>query len=424
MTLLPLKTKGSAYGIKQLDLSLKPADCPEEFAYLYEQTVVDYGGGYLGHPDSVLLKNGDILTFYPQGHGKGAVLTKRSKDGGESYSDAFASTPSSWQLSRETPTVYRLEFSDGSADKLILISGNPRWGNEPTTGGFNCSLSCDEGETWSEFELFHKGFITIVAMSSLTRLKENGVFVDKWMGLFHDNRFVNYKTVLSFDSNGKMNWTKPEPYFSLYRKTEKRSNMCEVECIRSCSGKGDELCIITRSNTKRCNSLVSFSSDEGNSWSAPVELPAALNGERHKADYLPDGRLIITFRSVERSPEKNRLHKEKGKPFRKWFSEGWIAWVGTYDDLKHGREGQYRIKLAHTYLPYQTKPELVANSDCGYCGNVVLGDGTFVTSTYGIFTADEKRNTYIISKRISLTDTDKILEDKNGSFHKKRNCAL
>ena len=33
--------------------------------------------------------------------------------------------------------------------------------------------------------------------------------------------------------------------------------------------------------------------------------PASLNGERHKAEYLPDGRLFITFRSIERDLRKN-----------------------------------------------------------------------------------------------------------------------
>lgn len=405
-----IKTKGSNYSVKQIDLSVCPENTPEELKYLYEQSVVDYGEGYLGHPDSVLLKNGDILTFFPKGHGKGAALSRRSKDGGVTYVNGIENPPKSWEGSRETPTVYRLEFKDpNTPDKLILICGNPKWGTEPTTGGFNCSISCDEGETWSEFKLFYKGMNTIVAMASLTRLKENGEFVDKWMALFHDRKFHNYKTILTFDKNGEMQWSKPEKYFACYRKMEKGSNMCEVECIRSDMGKGDEICILTRSNTKKVNSFISFSKDEGKTWSEPVELPAALNGERHKADYLPDGRLIITFRSIERCPEKNKVYIEKSHKGRGWYSEGWIAWVGTYDDLKNGREGQYRIKLAHTYLNYQTEPELVANGDCGYCGNVVLPDGTFVTSTYGIFTADEKRHTYIVSKRIRLADTDKLL---------------
>lgn len=405
-----IETKGSDYTIKQVDLSFAPENTPDDLRYLYEQSVVDYGEGYLGHPDSVLLKNGDILTFFPKGHGKGAALSRRSTDGGVTFTDGVKNPPKSWEGSRETPTVYRLEFNDpATPDKLLLVCGNPKWGMEPTTGGFNCSISDDEGETWTEFELFYKGMNTIVAMASLTRLKENGKFVDKWMALFHDCKFYNYKTILTFDKDGRMQWSEPEKYFSSYRRIEKGSNMCEVECVRSDAGKGDEICLLTRSNTKKMNSLITFSRDEGKTWSKPVELPAALNGERLKADYLPDGRLIITFRSIERDPAKNSKFKEKGHKMRGWYSEGWIAWVGTYDDLKNGREGQFRIKLAHTYLNYQNEPDIVANGDCGYCGNVVLPDGTFVTSTYGIFTADEKRHTYIVSKRLRLADVEKLL---------------
>ena len=153
-----IKSQGSDYKIKQVDLSVAPADTPDELKYLFEQSVVDYGEGYLGHPDSVLLKNGDILTFFPKGHGKGAALSRRSSDGGVTYKDGVKNPPKSWEGSRETPTVYRLEFNDpATPDKLLLVCGNPKWGTEPTTGGFNCSLSDDEGETWTEFELFYKG---------------------------------------------------------------------------------------------------------------------------------------------------------------------------------------------------------------------------------------------------------------------------
>jgi hypothetical protein len=247
-------------------------------------------------------------------------------------------------------------------------------------------------------------------MASLTRLKENGKFVDKWMAFFHDRRFINYKTILSFE-NGKPVWSKPEPYFAKHRSIEKKANMCEVEVVRSDCGKGDELCLIARCNNKRYNSILSFSKDEGKTWSKPVFVPSALNGERHKADYTPDGRLFITFRSIERDKEK--IEKYSVEHMKNWFSEGWVAWVGTYDDLKNGREGQYRIKLAHTYLKKQTEPMLSANADTGYCGNVVFDDGTIVTSTYGAFgekKADGDYKTYVVSKRLRLADVDKLIK--------------
>lgn len=426
------ETPGKDYTIPQIDLSVPPENLDESLRYLFTPSTVDEGQGYLGHPDSVLLKNGDILTFFPEGHGKGRTLSRISHDGGKTYPDTIENPPKSWETSLETPTVYRLEFTERNwADKLILICGNPKWLGVPTPGGFNVSLSSDEGKTWSEYERFYdydnKAFscTPIVPMSSLPKLKENGKFVDKWMGLFHEcvpgRRFVNYKTILTFDDAGKMHWSKPERYFKAYRSMEKNSNMCEVECVRSDGGTGDELMLITRSNTKKINSLLSFSRDEGKTWSKPVEAPAALNGERHHAEWLPDGRLFITFRSIERDAQKRAKNYEKKTMH--WYSEGWIAWVGTYDDLKNGREGQYRLKIAHTYLNNQTAPCITANADTGYCGNVVLPDGTVVTSSYGIFSTEQKesgtyatdkgkqvRKTYIISKRIRLEDAEKLLK--------------
>lgn len=419
----PLAFTGSDYTIPELDLSNKPEKTDSKYDYLYELTTVDDSKKYMAHPDSVLLNNGNILTVYPAGHGKGAVLNKISTDGGLTWSSEISNTPKSWKDSRETPTIYRLKFTDGkTTDKLIMISANPEWKNDPTDGGFNCSVSSDEGQMWTEFETFYdinssKPVVPIVAMASLTQLKENGAFVDKWMGFFHDGDFYNYKTILTFDEQGKPQWSEPEKYFSDYRDIEEASNMCEVECIRSEQGNGDELCLITRSNSKKINSLVSFSKDEGKTWSKPVELPAALNGERHKAEWTKDGRLFITFRSIERGPKA-----EKNAPsgtFGGYISEGWTAWIGTYDDLKNGTQGQYRIKLAHIYAKGQKAPEYYAGSDTGYCGNVVLDDGTIVTSSYGKFSPDEKINfgtdyrTYICSKRIRLTDTDELVKKLN-----------
>ncbi len=409
------KNGAGAYSIPLIRLDEKPSvSIPEELEYLFETQVVDDALDYLGHPDSVLFKDGRIMTVYPSGHGKGAIRGKISFDGGKTYSSDISNQPESWDTSRETPTVYRLEFSNGTHDKILLVSGNPDWHDgKGTVGGFNFSLSDDEGVTWTEFErcfLMKDGYnyVTIVAMASLTRLKENGKFVDKWMGFFHDPQFVNYKTILSFE-DGKPVWSVPEPYFSAYREIEKQVNMCEVEVVRSDCGKGDELCLIARSNNKNHNSIISFSSDEGKTWSEPRYAPSALNGERHKADYTSDGRLFITFRSIERG--KSRVRANRPIKAVSWFSEGWVAWVGTYEDLKNGSEGQYRIKLAHTYLDFQSKPALSANADTGYCGNVVFDDDMIVTSTYGQFglkNDDGKYKTYVVSKRIKLTDIDKL----------------
>lgn len=400
-----------------VDLSVMPEGVPDNLKYLYDLNVIDFGDGgetYMAHPDSVLLNPGTdnetVYTVYVGGHGKGPLIVKTSSDGGKSYSERLTTTPSSWETSEETPTVYELEFTDGSK-KWILISANPKWTGYKTGDGFNVSVSVDNCETWTEFEKFYgkdSSFPTnpIVAMSALVRIKENGEFVDKWMGFFHDNKFRLYKTTLTFDSEGRPNWSEPEEYLKNSVVDGKPADqtalaagakLCEIECVRS----GDELMLIGRSNTKRIGSLMCYSYDEGQTWTELKEAPAAVNGERHKAEYADDGRLIMTFRSVERTSRFG------------WYSEGLVAWVGRYEDLKAwyngdlSAVGDYRIKLAHVYTDGQTSPSEKAGSDTGYCGLTVMSDGRIVISSYGRFDA-ESGKTYIASKTIKLADVDQI----------------
>ena len=73
------------------------------------QVIVDREKGqYLGHPTTCLLEDGKtILCVYPKGHGKGAVVYKRSSDGGKTWSQRLE-TPKSWETSKETPTLHQV----------------------------------------------------------------------------------------------------------------------------------------------------------------------------------------------------------------------------------------------------------------------------------------------------------------------------
>ena len=153
---------------------------------------------------------------------------------------------------------------------------------------------------------------------------------------------------------------------------------------------------------------MAYSTDEGETWTELKEAPAAVNGERHKAEYTPDGRMVMTFRSVERDGRFS------------WHSEGLVMWVGKYEDLKKWYDsgenslGDYRVKLAHIYLSGQAEPAEKAGSDTGYCGVVVLSDGRIVVSSYGKFDA-ESGKTYIASKTVKLEDLDKLYANYNIS---------
>jgi hypothetical protein len=342
-------------------------------------------GQYLGHPDSVLLDSNEILVFYPKGHGKGSIIMKKSADGGRSWSERL-DTPPSWEESQETPTIYKLKRNDGRSI-LLLVSGLPK-----APGGFKTSCSYDNGQTWSEFKHFFagQGLEGFVAHASLTRLKKaDGSFDDRWMGIFHDSSFNNWKTYLTFDENDEEVWSYPQRLLKDHNEVEKHAELCEIEVIRS--PKGDELALIARAQAKRTNAMIAFSQDEGETWTKPRELPASLMGERHKAEYDPiSGRLLITFRDIIR---KSRINNDD------WVAGDWVAWVGTYEDLRYGKEGQYRVVLMEDYTPSRR------SGDCGYAGNVVLKDGTFVLTSYGYWDKSYN-NPYIMTVRLKLSELD------------------
>src|SRR5512136_1466844 len=71
-------TPPRGYSIPLVDLSADTS----------RQTVVDREPGqYLGHPTTVLLEDGrTMIAVYPKGHGRGAIVMKRSTDGGRTWS--------------------------------------------------------------------------------------------------------------------------------------------------------------------------------------------------------------------------------------------------------------------------------------------------------------------------------------------------
>lgn len=425
---------------KLVDLSAMPEGTAGEYQYLYDQVIVGdkstTGLDYVAHPDSVLLDNGDIITAFSLGHGKGGTAMRISRDKGLRWE--VMDLPDSFANNQETPTIYKLNFTDGS-QKLVLISGRPSWPTEGNLGeGWDASVStsldpdggCD-GLVWSEMENFYgpnadraeyvkeagaEKFDAVVAMSALVQLKENGEFVDKWMGLYHDDRtFTVYKTILTFNEEGQMEWSEPvrllgqngewreyEEAKSLFGLIVSGNGFCETEIIRSPDG--NELAALFRVNAKSNYSYVTFSTDEGETWSEPQTMSQELTGERHKAEYDPvTGKLVITMRNITYTEVPD------GKP-SSWVSRGWVAWIGDYEDLKRGADGKgdMLVKLANTYNSGVSEITEFCNADTGYAGLVVYPDGTFVTTGYGYFSPaddpDHGGQSYIISKQFTVRD--------------------
>lgn len=401
---------------KHLNIQYSIPQYPLDDKYI---TTIENGKGterqYLGQPDMVMLNdNKTLITAYPIGHGKGPLVLQMSYDAGETWVEK--ETPSSWARSQETPTIYKLNMSNGK-ERLILITGCPGWGDGST--GWNTSYSDDGGETWTEYKHWYtniddKPNNVIVAMSSLVQLKdENGNLIDKWMGVYHNYGYTNYKTYLTFDEQGNEQWSKPEPYLSEYRSIESSYQICEVGMFRSPDG--NRIVALARSQSHQHKSVMFYSDDEGETWSEPEDVQGALQGERHKAVYDPiTGRLVVTFREIILDYNQNGII-EPGD----WRAGEWVAWVGTYEDLMQQNEGEYRIMLKEDFA------QNTYSGDTGYAGIVVQPDGTFIMNSYGHWDEEFSKAwkggvttdlSYIIQAKFKLSDIDNVNgETKNQS---------
>lgn len=332
------------------------------------QVVVDREPGqYLGHPTTVLLEDGrTMLCVYPKGHGKGAIVMKRSSDGGRTWSERLP-TPDNWSTSLETPTIHRVVDDKGNK-RLILFSGlHPA----------RMARSDDDGEHWTPLEPIGE-WGGIVVMASVERMK-NG----DYLAFFHDDgRYFRatgaaggtFTLFQTRSTDGGLTWGEPR---AILATTE--THLCEPGAVRSPDSK--ELTLLLRENRRVRNSFAMTTRDEGETWDAPRELSRALTGDRHTAKYAPDGRLVVSFRDMAADSATRG---------------DWVAWVGRFDDVAHGRDGQYRVRLKDNHK----------GTDCGYPGLELLPDGTFVATTYGHWSKDEAP--YILSVRFTLAELDAL----------------
>jgi hypothetical protein len=325
---------------------------------------------YQGHPTSLLMPDGKtIFAVWSINHGGPAGPMAQSNDGGKTWTRLDHILPAGFSKHRNCPSIYRMVAGDGT-ERLWVFSASPQMPR---------ILSEDSGKTWRELEPL--GFPCVMTFSSVVPKnpeKQDG----KYIGLYHHKmsnegtvkKGENYSGVLQVvqteTADAGLTWSKPRVVAAVEGR-----DPCEPFAFWSPDNK--EICCLMRDNKHNGRSLMMFSNDHGETWSTPTDTPWGLTGDRHWGVYVSDKRLVFVFRDVA-----------VNSPTRGHF----IAWVGTYEDIKTCRPGQFRVKLLHSN----------AGWDCGYPGIQVLPDGTIFALTYIKYKPGNDKHS-VVGVRFKLT---------------------
>lgn len=343
------------------------------------QTVIAAGTPevYQGHPTTLTLRvpgdagedRDEILCVWCINHGGHAGPLARSRDGGKTWRRLDAELPAGYASHWNCPSIY--EITDpGGRRRLWVFSA--RKGRQAEAGWMPSILSEDNAATWREMPPL--GFRCVMTFSSMVRLRDGST-----LGLYHrgpDGRDrAPLEVLATTTADGGFTWSAPRVVARVPGK-----NPCEPFVFRSPAG--DELCCLMRENTHTGRSLMMFSGDEGQTWTEPVDTPWGLTGDRHIGRFVQNDRLVVAFRD-----------QAIGSPSRGHF----VAWVGSYDDIRLGRPGAYRIKLLH----HHGRP-----GDCGYPGLELLADGSLLATTYIQYRPGPEKHS-IVATRFRLDETDR-----------------
>lgn len=330
---------------------------------------------YQGHPTTVLMPDAKtIFAVWCVNHGGAAGPMARSDDGGLTWKRLDDQLPAEFATHQNCPSIYRMVDPAGIERLWVFSAALGKRGGP----GMPSIMSEDSGKTWREMPPLN--FPCVMTFSSIVCLK-NG----SYLGLYHKGPDGKDKAPLevlqTITTDGGFTWTAPKVAAAVPGK-----NPCEPFVFRAPDGA--ELCCLLRENTHKGRSLMMFSSDEGQTWSIPVDTAWGLTGDRHAGIFTSDGRMVIAFRD-----------QALNSPTRGHF----VAWVGTYDDIRKSRPGQYRVKLLHNHADNV--------GDCGYPGMELLPDGTVVATTYLKLAPGNDKHS-VVSVRFRVEEIDSLLASK------------
>lgn len=328
---------------------------------------------YQGHPTTVLMPDRKtIFCVWCINHGGAAGPMARSDDAGLTWTRLDDRLPPGFKTHQNCPSIYRMVDPAGK-ERLWVFSAALGKRGGPAMPSI---MSDDGGRTWKEMPPLGDKFRCVMTFTSVVRLKDG-----RYLAFYHrrvgDKDSDAQEVLQTTTPDGGLTWSVPKVVARVEVKKP-----CEPFAFWSPDRR--ELCCLMRENTHTGRSLVMFSQDEGQTWTQPVDTPWGLTGDRHIGVQTADGRLVVAFRDQAlKSPTRGHF----------------VAWVGSYDDIRQGKPGQYRIKLLHSYAKNV--------GDCGYPGVELLSDGTIVATTYIKYRPGPEQHS-VVSTRFKLSETDAL----------------
>ena len=372
----------------------------------WRQTFVAQGTKetYEGHPTTLLSDDQrTMFCIWTPGHGGAASRLARSDDGGRSWTRIDELLPADYVASNlNCPTFQKIRGPDSKTRYFAFScklkpetdAGGRKLTKAERLAGLGVLMSDDDGKTWRELPS-QPHLSAAMPPTGLMQLKDGTTAL---FGQVRCNRAVktdgpndDQEIWMSVSRDGGFTWGEARVVAS-----KPGRNLCEPCCLRSPDGRS--LALLMRDNRHTGPSAISFSHDEGRTWSEPRDTQPGLTGDRHEAIMLPDGRYFIAFRN-----------RHIGDPLYGQF----MAWVGTWDDIANGGKGQCRVHLLKHHGKSGRWPG--NEIDTGYPGVELLPDGTIVCTTYTI-AADDGRQSSVVSMRLNVKELDSFAGDGIGPF--------
>ena len=340
----------------------------------FRQTVIASGvdGVYQGHPTTIVAPNGTLYCVWTIKHGGKCGPMAKSADGGKTWTRCDNIMPENYGKSHcNCPTLQTVIRPDGGTN-LVVFSAKK--------GGCGIVISPDGGKSW--WEAPTAKLSAGMPPTGFMMLKDGSAAL---FGQIRNDPKVktdhakdDQSVWMSISKDGGWTWG-PMRVVA----TAPQKNLCEPFCLRSPDG--TELCLLIRENRHTSRSMMCFSRDEGKTWTKPEDTCWGLTGDRHEGIYLPDGRLFIAFR--DRALGSSTLGQ-------------YMAWVGSYADLRAGKPGDFRVHL----LDHVGENEW----DTGYSGVELLADGTILCTTYMHYRLSDKAHS-VVCTRFRQSDLTKVL---------------